>query len=537
MIREALQKYDPEIREGLEALYNKNSSDKRVIRSEIEHVKKLAAANGSEELQGITSCIFAMACIDMSDTDQALRYLKEAARVFQSLQMYDWLFNIYNMYGAVMTAEQNYDAALEYMLTAVEINDKCDQGGRIAVIYANMAQLFRETGAYKEALELLLESNSRLRDNKDYKFRSFNILNTYAGIASCCMNMHMDDELAVCVEDMLTYADAVKKEGGLGAEFVINVFLACKYHASGETEDLQKTLSEIDSMLAAGNVPYMENYLEYHDYVLLLKQLGDTERQAALAKMAEAFIASGTCSESSSIRLYRFLIPYYQECGVEEKVTEYSKAYFRMSERVDRHTADALKYIREAHDELRRLRESEDRIRLDNQRLELTAHMDMITGLPNRRYLNEYADEAFARAAAEGRKIRTDILDIDSFAKINDRYGHITADSYLKSVAGCIKHDEKSIFAARYDGDVFVIVFYDVSDEEVEEYASELAKKVREMHLPNDMAKRPYVTISQGIYSCHPEKEGMRLWNCLSMADKLLTVAKQSGGDAYRIIH
>lgn len=93
------------------------------------------------------------------------------------------------------------------------------------------------------------------------------------------------------------------------------------------------------------------------------------------------------------------------------------------------------------------------------------AHYDGLTGLANRRVLNEYLTQALARAKRDGTSFCLLFIDLDRFKNINDSMGHATGDRLLVEVAGRLKnHCRDTDLAVRMSGDEFVILLTDFDD-------------------------------------------------------------------------
>ncbi len=94
---------------------------------------------------------------------------------------------------------------------------------------------------------------------------------------------------------------------------------------------------------------------------------------------------------------------------------------------------------------------------------------DSLTGLNNRRRLNQYLGELEAQSWGEGLCYFV-LMDVDKFKKINDTYGHVEGDVVLRQVADQMKKvfGASRSFLARYGGDEFVIVLRDETKEQLE---------------------------------------------------------------------
>lgn len=95
-----------------------------------------------------------------------------------------------------------------------------------------------------------------------------------------------------------------------------------------------------------------------------------------------------------------------------------------------------------------------------NQELDKQANTDGLTGVANRRHLNEFIQRECARAARENTTIAVIMVDIDFFKAYNDTYGHLAGDECLKQIAQQLKSSIKrpADLVARYGGEEFAIV-------------------------------------------------------------------------------
>jgi diguanylate cyclase (GGDEF)-like protein len=95
-----------------------------------------------------------------------------------------------------------------------------------------------------------------------------------------------------------------------------------------------------------------------------------------------------------------------------------------------------------------------------NRRLELMANMDGLTGLPNRRRLDEYLALTWQHSHERQRPLAVIAIDIDHFKRSNDEHGHLRGDELLRHatrlLAQCLRRTEDVL--ARYGGEEFVVV-------------------------------------------------------------------------------
>ena len=106
------------------------------------------------------------------------------------------------------------------------------------------------------------------------------------------------------------------------------------------------------------------------------------------------------------------------------------------------------------------------------------ATSDALTGLYNRRFLDEFLERELARADRKELPVCLVLIDIDNFKSVNDTYGHQTGDLILKEMGKLIKTSiRKSDFGCRWGGDEFIILFPECTIQDAYGRADEFRKK------------------------------------------------------------
>jgi diguanylate cyclase (GGDEF)-like protein len=148
---------------------------------------------------------------------------------------------------------------------------------------------------------------------------------------------------------------------------------------------------------------------------------------------------------------------------------------------------------------------------------------DPLTGLLNRRYIEERLAEEITRSKRYRFPTSLMMMDVDEFKSYNDKYGHPAGDTALKLVAEVLKDSLRGAdVAARYGGEEFAILLPQTSSEE----AAAIAERVRQRIERTEFPKRR-VTVSIGIASCTTEINTAR--DLVSAADIALYEAKNHG--------
>ena len=166
-----------------------------------------------------------------------------------------------------------------------------------------------------------------------------------------------------------------------------------------------------------------------------------------------------------------------------------------------------------------------------NLQLEQLSILDSMTGVFNRRHLDQIIDEQIKMAIRGELPIGLIMLDIDDFKSINDTYGHLIGDQVIIQVAECakkaLKRSTDHVF--RYGGDEFLITLYDTDLEGVLEVVLLLKKTLSEhqISIPSQKGKIP-IYLSIGIHSEIPERT-TTAETIIKKADDALYLAKKQG--------
>ncbi len=159
---------------------------------------------------------------------------------------------------------------------------------------------------------------------------------------------------------------------------------------------------------------------------------------------------------------------------------------------------------------------------------------DSLTGLANRRYLNEWMAHEWNRAQRQRQPLVIMMVDIDFFKRYNDQLGHVAGDQCLRQVAQLLKSltHRSGELAARYGGEEFVLLFPGMDADFAKSQAQRLLERVAAEAIAHPDGGGRYVTISIGISLCVP-KPTMSVDQLLRQADTALYQAKSNGRNRY----
>ncbi|MBZ0119379.1 MAG: GGDEF domain-containing protein [Sandaracinaceae bacterium] len=159
---------------------------------------------------------------------------------------------------------------------------------------------------------------------------------------------------------------------------------------------------------------------------------------------------------------------------------------------------------------------------------ERAAMFDGLTGIHNRRWLDETLHRMATRHERSGSSLALSLIDIDHFKSFNDRYGHAAGDHVLTVVANVLSTNLRPTdLVARFGGEEFVIIFPDTDLEHALVAAERVREAVSKQDAPlPDGTALPRVTISMGVAQLLP---GQSVSDLLKVADLAMYRAKQTG--------
>jgi diguanylate cyclase (GGDEF)-like protein/PAS domain S-box-containing protein len=165
------------------------------------------------------------------------------------------------------------------------------------------------------------------------------------------------------------------------------------------------------------------------------------------------------------------------------------------------------------------------------EKLREQATRDPLTGLFNRRHLEDSLSRELHRARRGNSPLCIAMLDLDHFKNFNDAFGHQAGDLLLRELGQVLREKlRKSDIACRYGGEEFVIVMPDSSIADTRQRVEEIRVLVKKLEIRYGEQLLGTITISAGIAATR-EPGGMTLREFLNAADMALYAAKQAGRD------
>lgn len=259
-----------------------------------------------------------------------------------------------------------------------------------------------------------------------------------------------------------------------------------------------------------------------------------------LAELAGG-IASGRYREMDADDLFNMTTG-----GYPPELRKLAEAFGMMMVRIEArefHLQELVAELEQANRKLREYSEElEDRVakrtgELEeaNRKLDRLAHLDGLTGIANRRYLDAYLQRIWLDSGAEKRPLSFIMADIDHFKRYNDTYGHQEGDECLKKVARVIQENTRQSedLAARYGGEEFSVVLIGAETGAAFDIAERIRRDIEDLRIPHESNPQgTHVTLSLGVATVSAVPAGGK-WtpgDLIEAADEALYTAKKERG-------
>jgi diguanylate cyclase (GGDEF)-like protein len=166
-----------------------------------------------------------------------------------------------------------------------------------------------------------------------------------------------------------------------------------------------------------------------------------------------------------------------------------------------------------------------------NQTLEVLASEDKLTGLANRRHLDQFLDVELKRAKRLANPLSLILIDVDFFKRYNDHYGHLAGDECLRIIGQAIKHCVRrpGDMAARYGGEEIAVVMPNTDESGARKVAEAILSGIAAEQLAHLSSPLGIVTVSLGVATYVADGSDPDEKALIGRADRALYAAKSQG--------
>jgi diguanylate cyclase (GGDEF)-like protein len=320
-------------------------------------------------------------------------------------------------------------------------------------------------------------------------------------------------DIILCVDDDSTVLNALRSvfAKNFGSELEVE-FAESGPEALEIASDLREQGRELGLVITDFMMPGMKG----DEFLVRLHEMSPNTVKIMLTGQSDL---SGVKRAINEANLYRFLEKPFLNEDIVLTVRAAVRAYcqerdlIRQNEELRRLNAELESIVAE------RTRELVEK----NRELEVLSVTDRLTGLYNRRKLDEVLEEELVRCRRYAQQFAVILMDIDHFKRINDSHGHHVGDTVLQAMAQILRERTRDADAlARYGGEEFVIV----CRHSTIDGAAETAERIRAAISGHEFAGVGHATASFGVAACC---EGDTSENLMERADAALYRAKNAG--------
>ncbi|MGB5158997.1 diguanylate cyclase [Desulfobacterium sp. N47] len=177
----------------------------------------------------------------------------------------------------------------------------------------------------------------------------------------------------------------------------------------------------------------------------------------------------------------------------------------------------------------RALMEIKEALRISKEQYKQLSIIDDLTGLFNKRRLNEQLKWETSRALRYNRPLSLLLMDIDNFKSVNDIYGHSQGDRVLAGLARMVKNCIRdSDIAFRYGGEEFIIILPETSIDNSLKVAGRIRQSLASLIFPVNLSDKITITLSIGATQYAPGEDQN---DFIARADQYMYYAKKNGKD------
>lgn len=382
------------------------------------------------------------------------------------------------------------EESLEWAVRSTEQARALGDPGRLTDSLLTLGVALSRSGEHGAGLERYREALALFEHQGNARGRVLALNNIGIG----CKNLGRFEEAVTHLQQAISLADT---QGDDGSRALAATNLIEPLARLGRREEAHAALADALARLERAG------YLSALTYLRVLAgelRLDDRDLEGAEAEFEAALaLSQRTGGRNHAARAHLGLSRVHKAAGRFEAALAQHEAY-HAAERAqyNEESARRLRALQVRHD-LQRAQHEAELHRLRAAELAAQSRTDALTGLANRRHLDERLTAELDEALAAGRPLTLALADIDDFKQVNDRLGHATGDAVLRTLAAVLReHARPADLVSRYGGEEFCVVMPGLPLAE----AAALCEKLRHAVAVHDWAAlhpQLRVTLSAGL--------------------------------------
>ena len=457
--------------------------------------------------------------------DDALTLAKRAATQIDLESDAELYCQLQNLTGIIYGGLGNEMMALDHYLLGLSAANSNNVSLISAKICNNIGSEYQKLGAFKQSIkyfELSLMEQEKIVED-DIALLAYK---TNLNLCMCYIELKEYDKASKCLDCAYTYIENPEVNNlRFHYQTIQDELLMKTGHEKQVRESFPALVEAILGFEDSFNI--WDNFerlgrlaLELKDYTNLKRIIDSMQKE--FEQIPEEMIDMDVL-----VAIQEFRLAYYEEVNDQKELRKQERAYVDLCKKMCQQTwkdrATTIDYkiqIKTEYEENLKQRKQID--------------IDQLTKVGNRYKLEK--DYKLLQKSSNGNNIGIGIIDLDYFKEVNDTYGHLQGDNYLKTVSEVVKDVVKDVGSIyRYVGDEFVVLLSDVDTSTVEKLASRICENIKKCKLQNEASEKKIQTASQG-YVVSANFKDVDIWQFLSYANRQLYAAKQDGKDAYKIM-
>lgn len=468
----------------------------------------------------------------LNRTEDFLRNIMTALAYLDASKQWELLTRAYNLMAITSLNRGNAPFAMDYYLTSLKYCQNYGIHEMGTIININIGMLYMNFGDYQQAARFFEAGLVLLQKYPEFPGHESLIFSANIGLANTCLMRH----------DLMagrSYMDRAKKAGNLEEDsvnlLVYRCFEARIYHEEKKFSLRDDAIAQISGMINM-EFPLMDIFEDIFRYCELLLETEKYNELWVLLNKLESFTKQSGIHNLEK-RILGLKIKYYKLVGENAGYLQAAGLFYEISDMMEKENNYIIGKMLNIRNFLEESTRRQQEMREENEKLHQQSETDALTGLANRFCLNLEAKRRFEEALENQYPFGVEILDIDYFKQFNDNYGHQKGDVCIQAVAKKISsmQEHPGVFAARYGGDEFVLIYTGYEREEVEALMEELRDKIKDMGMEHRYSKAAsVVTISQGACQGIPSKDD-RPGDFLHLADEMLYQIKKVSRNSLKV--
>lgn len=458
----------------------------------------------------------------LNDAGGLFRCITKAIGYLDQAKQWDMVARSYNIMAITSQSRGNALIAMDYYLTGLGYCRKYRLYAEENIINLNLGSLYLVNGQWSEAQKYFEKLAYYVRDEKTTE-NYYSLTSCVAvSLGRCFMQREQFERAQQKIECLDQCMGRLEKP----EQIAVLCFKAEFYHRAGRVTLRDECIHKIHGMIDM-DMAVMDLFEDIYGLCELLLEIDNENVFWDIIDILEKLIKNANIVNLQR-RIISLKISYYRRHDDEESYLALAGTYYELTEAMERENHYMVANMLAVRSSLEQANAKRREVEKANEQLLEKSETDPLTHLANRFRLNDYSEQTFEEALAAEEPFAVEILDIDYFKEYNDNYGHQAGDVCILAIAEELqKMQGERIFCARYGGDEFIIIYKQMTEEEVFEEAGGLRERILARRITHAYSKAlPVVTISQGICWDIPGEEN-RSWDFLHAADAMLYRVKK----------